>query len=136
MAEFKVQTKGFNDIVNINEEVKKTIKDSGIEDGVASIFVVGSTAGITAIEYEKGVLKDLKEVFEKIAPKDGNYNHEEAWHDGNGFSHIRAGLLKPSLTVPIENGKILIGTWQQIVLIDFDNKPRERTIVVKILKSG
>ena len=134
MASFKVQTKGFNDIIDITDKTEKIVEDSGVDNGIAMIFVVGSTAGITTIEYEKGVVEDLKEIFEKIAPVKGNYYHEEAWHDGNGFSHVRAAILKPSLTVPIESGKLLLGTWQQLVLVDFDNKPRERTIIVKIIK--
>jgi secondary thiamine-phosphate synthase enzyme len=133
MASFKVQTKGFNDIIDITDKTEKIVEDSGVDNGIAMIFVVGSTAGITTIEYEKGVVEDLKEIFEKIAPVKGNYYHEEAWHDGNGFSHVRAAILKPSLTVPIESGKLLLGTWQQVVLVDFDNKPRERKVVVKVV---
>ncbi|MDD5551695.1 MAG: secondary thiamine-phosphate synthase enzyme YjbQ [Candidatus Pacebacteria bacterium] len=129
---FTIKTKGFCDVINITEKVEAVIKKNNIKEGAILIFVLGSTAGICAIEYEEGVIKDLKNVFEKIAPQDGKYNHEEAWHDGNGFSHIRAGLLKPSLTVPIESAKLLLGKWQQIVLVDFDNKPRERKIIVKM----
>jgi len=132
---FTIQTKGFTDIVDITDFVEDFIRKEKIEDGAVLVFVLGSTAGITTIEYEPGVIEDLKNVFEKIAPKDAKYNHEEAWHDGNGFSHVRAGLLKPSLVVPVENGKLLLGTWQQIVLVDFDNMPRERKIVLKSLKS-
>ena len=113
---FTIQTKGFTDIVDITDFVEDFIRKEKIEDGAVLVFVLGSTAGITTIEYEPGVIEDLKNVFEKIAPKDAKYNHEEAWHDGNGFSHVRAGLLKPSLVVPVENGKLLLGTWQQIVL--------------------
>jgi len=132
---FTIQTKGFTDIVDITDFVEDFIRKEKIEDGVVLVFVLGSTAGITTIEYEPGVIEDLKNVFEKIAPKDAKYNHEEAWHDGNGFSHVRAAILKPSLMVPVENGKLLLGTWQQIVLVDFDNKPRERKIILKALKS-
>jgi len=132
---FTIQTKGFTDIVDITDFVEDFIRKEKIEDGAVLVFVLGSTAGITTIEYEPGVIEDLKNVFEKIAPKDAKYNHEEAWHDGNGFSHVRAAILKPFLMVPVENGKLLLGTWQQIVLVDFDNTPRERKIVLKSLKS-
>ena len=133
---FTVKTKGLCDIINITERIEEAVKKSKIKEGAVLVFVAGSTAGITAIEYEKGVIDDLKNVFEKIAPKDADYNHEKAWHDGNGFSHVRAGLLKPSLTLPVESGKLLLGTWQQIVLIDFDSKPRERKIIIKVLKEN
>lgn len=130
---FTLKTKGFCDIINITEIVNDFIKKRNFRNGAVLIFVPGSTAGITTIEYEQGVIGDLKELFEKVAPQNANYKHEEAWHDGNGFSHVRSALLKPSLVVPIENGNLLLGTWQQIVLIDFDNKPRERKIILKFL---
>lgn len=135
MAEFRVKTKGFNDVINITDRVENIVEESGVDNGICLIFVAGSTAGISAIEYEKGVIDDLKELFEKIAPRKGSYHHEKAWHDGNGYAHARAGLLNPSLTVPIENGKLLLGQWQQIVLIDFDNKERERTVIIKVAKT-
>jgi secondary thiamine-phosphate synthase enzyme len=133
MPKIILQTEGFNDIIDITEKVEETIKKSKIEDGIVAIFVVGSTAAITTIEYEPGLIEDIREALEKIAPMKGKYKHEEAWHDGNGYAHIRASLMKPSLSVPIENGKLCLGRWQQIVLIDFDNRPRERIVIVKAL---
>lgn len=135
MPSFKVSTNGFNDIIDITKKVEKIVEESRAGDGIVLVFVTGSTAGITIIEYEKGVIEDLKNIFEKIVPQKAKYSHEEAWQNGNGFSHVRAGILGPSLTVPIENGKILLGIWQRIVLIDFDAKPRERKVIVKIIKS-
>lgn len=132
---FKIhrKTKGFSDVQNLSEEAHTLLVKSGIRNGQATFFVVGSTAGITAVEFEPGLVQDLKELFEKLIPKNENYHHEQAWHDGNGFSHIRASLLKPSLTVPIMDGQMTLGTWQQVVLIDFDNTPREREIILQIL---
>lgn len=135
MPQINVSTKGFNDVIDITDEVTKIVKDSKIKDGVAVIFIPGSTATITTIEYEPGLIQDIKEALEKIAPMKGDYKHEEAWHDGNGYAHIRATLMKPSISVPIENGELILGTWQQIVLIDFDNRSRERKIIVKIIKT-
>jgi len=134
MPEINVFTKGFNDIVDITDEVAKIVKNSDIKDGIVTLFVVGSTATVTTIEYEPGLVEDIKNALEKIAPMGGVYRHEEAWHDGNGYAHIRASLMKPSITIPIENGRLLLGTWQQIILIDFDNRPRNRKIIVKLLK--
>lgn len=135
MSSFRIQTKGFNDIVNITKKVNDIVKASGIKEGIVLIFMPGSTAGITTIEYEEGVIKDLKNFFEKIVPQNEKYYHEKAWHDGNGFSHIRSAILKPFLVVPIEDNNLALGTWQQIVLIDFDNKPRQRKIYLKFLAS-
>ena len=109
------------------------LEKSGVRDGQATFFVVGSTAGITTVEHEPGLVKDLKELFEKIAPEQNRYHHEQTWHDGNGFSHVRASLLKPSLTVPVVKGQMTLGTWQQVILVDFDNTPREREVVLQIL---
>jgi secondary thiamine-phosphate synthase enzyme len=133
---FKIKTKGFNDVINITQKISQIVEDSKIDNGIVSVFVLGSTAGITAIEYEKGVIEDLKEAFERIAPQEAKYNHEAAWQDGNGYAHVRAALLKPSLIIPIENGKMLLGRWQQIVLIDFDNKEREREIIINIVNAN
>jgi len=134
--EFQVNTNGFSDIIDITEKVQEKVKASKTKDGIALVFVLGSTAGIASIEYEEGAIEDFKEVFEKIAPSKGSYCHEKDWHDSNGFSHVRAGLLKPSLTLPVEDGKILLGKWQRIVLVDFDNKKRERTVMVKAVKTN
>lgn len=127
------RTKGFSDIHNLTNEARVFLEKSGIRNGQATLFVAGSTAGITTVEYEPGLVKDLKELFDKIAPENGNYHHEQTWHDGNGFSHVRASLLKPSLTIPIMDGQLTLGTWQQVVLIDFDNTSREREVVLQFL---
>jgi len=128
-----INTNGFCDIINITPPVLSILKQSLITNGLITIFCPGSTGSITTIEYESGVLQDLKEALERIAPSDIPYKHDERWGDGNGFSHVRAALMKPSLTVPLVNGKLTLGTWQQIVFIDFDNRGRHREIVVQIV---
>ena len=132
---FNISTKGFTDIIDITPRVSKIVKESKIKDGICLIFVAHSTCAITTIEYEEGAMKDLKRSLEIIAPMNTNYEHCKKWGDCNGYAHIRAALMKPSLVVPVENGKLVLGTWQQIVLIDFDNRPREREIIVKVIKS-
>jgi len=132
--DFTIKTKGHNDVIDITDNVVEIVSQSKIKDGLALIFVVGSTAGLTTIEYEPNLVKDLKDFFEKILPENAHYAHDSTWGDANGYAHIRASLLKPNLSVPIENGQLVLGTWQQIVLVDFDNRPRERKIVVKIVK--
>lgn len=129
----RVKTEGFCDIHNLTPEAQSKIAETGIQNGQAIFFVAGSTAGLTTVEYEPGLVKDLQELFEKIAPRDKYYHHEEAWHDGNGFAHVRSSLLKPSLTVPVVEGKPALGTWQQVVLIDFDNRPRNREVILQIM---
>ena len=126
-----IDTKGNCDIINITELVEKEVENSKIKDGICTIFVKGSTAAISTIEYEEGLLKDFKNFMDKILPK-GNYEHNKAWNDENGHSHLRSTLLKTSLQVPIINGKLFLGTWQQIVLIDFDTRPRRREIAISI----
>jgi secondary thiamine-phosphate synthase enzyme len=128
-----ISTKGNNDIIDITSQVKDIIQSCGLKDGQVTIFCPSSTSGVTTIEYEPGVLHDLQNIFDEIAPRDRQYLHDEAWHDGNGHSHIRAALLKPSLTVPVSGGRMTLGTWQQIVFIDFDNRPRKREIIVQAL---
>jgi len=125
-------TKGFNDIVDITPDVKKIIKESGIDDGICLIFLAGSTGAITTIEYEGGVVSDLLRALDVLAPVSDDYAHNKRWGDGNGYAHVRSALIKPSFTVPIENGKPVLGKWQQIIFIDFDNKPRDRELIVKI----
>jgi secondary thiamine-phosphate synthase enzyme len=98
-----------------------------------TVFVPGSTAGITNIEYEPGLLKDLPDFLEKILPSNQSYEHDNTWHDGNGYAHLRSALLKPSMTIPFADGKLLLGTWQQIILLDFDNRPRQRTVVIQLI---
>jgi secondary thiamine-phosphate synthase enzyme len=133
---FRLQTQGDDHILDVTERVQEILSKHGFDEGQALVFVSGSTAGITTIEYEPGLLEDIPAAFEKIAPKGAAYRHEEAWHDGNGHSHVRASLLGPSLTVPFRKGKLLLGTWQQIVVIDFDNRPRQRDVVVQLTGTG
>ena len=120
------------DIRDVSQQLEAVLSRSGIEDGVLHAFVVGSTGSITTIEYEPGVVEDLKAAIERLAPKGAYYAHEEAWHDGNGHSHVQAALLGPSLSVPIRNGRLKLGTWQQVVVINHDNRARERAIEVTI----
>ena len=129
---FKVESKGRTDLIDITDEVGEILRGSKLNEGNILVFVPGSTAGITTIEYEPGLLRDYPEFFEKIAPSDKNYHHDDTWHDGNGFSHVRAALQGASFTVPFQGGRMLLGTWQQIILVDFDNRPRTRTIIVQL----
>ena len=128
-----LSTKGFSDIIDMTPHVEKVLERSGIKNGLVTVFCPGSTGGITTIEYESGVLKDLQKAIEKIVPSDIPYEHDRRWGDGNGFSHVRAALMKPSLSIPIIKGKLTLGTWQQIVFIDFDNRKRNRNILVQII---
>ena len=130
---FEIDTKGFTDIKDITSIVGEILKESNVKEGVAVISVPGSTASITTIEYEPGLLRDLPEILEKVAPQSREYFHNETWHDGNGFAHIRASIMGPSLSIPIHNGDLVLGTWQQIVLVDFDNRSRRRNVVVQIV---
>ncbi|MEN8244502.1 MAG: secondary thiamine-phosphate synthase enzyme YjbQ [Thermodesulfobacteriota bacterium] len=120
------------DIKDITGQLETILSRSGIENGILHAFVVGSTGSITTIEYESGVVEDLKEAIEKLAPVGAFYAHEEAWHDGNGHSHVQAALLGPSLSVPVRAGRLRLGTWQQVVVINHDNRARERAIEVTI----
>ena len=127
-----IKTKGFTDILDITDAVVSVLEESKIASGILHAFVTGSTAVLTTIEYEDGAILDLKDAFDRIAPMDIDYSHNERWGDGNGFSHIRASLLGPSLSVPIRNGSLQLGAWQQVVLVDFDNRSRERTVVISV----
>ncbi|MBN2095495.1 MAG: YjbQ family protein [Candidatus Aenigmarchaeota archaeon] len=131
----RFSTKGFNDIVDITDEVKKCVKEAGVKDGLCLIFLAGSTGALTTIEYEGGVVSDLLRALEVLAPMNDDYAHNRKWGDGNGFSHVRSALVKPSFTVPIEDGRPVLGKWQQIVFIDFDNKPRDRELILKVISS-
>lgn len=128
-----INTKGFTDTIDITYEVAKIVEQSGIENGLVTIYCRGSTGTITTIEFESGVIKDLQRALEKIAPSNVPYEHDKRWGDGNGFSHVRAALMKPSLSIPLIQQKLILGTWQQIVLIDFDNRARHREIFVQII---
>jgi len=129
----RMQTAGDGDVIDVTDSVAELVRQSGMRNGIVTVFVPGSTAGLTTVEYEPGLVKDLGELFEKIAPKGRNYHHDMRWGDGNGYSHVRASLLGPSLTVPFAGGAMTLGTWQQIVLIDMDNRPRTREIVVQVM---
>jgi secondary thiamine-phosphate synthase enzyme len=131
--QFKISTQGNSEVVDITEQVAGKIRDSALKDGIATIFVSGSTASITTTEYEPGLRKDIPEMLERIAPKDKRYHHDDTWGDGNGHAHVRASFLGPTLVIPFSNGKLLLGTWQQIILIDFDNRPRYRNIIVQLI---
>lgn len=133
---FSISTKGFNDIIDVTDKVAQIVEKTRIKDGICLISCPGSTCGITTIEYEPGLIEDLKRVLEKLIPMSKNYEHCKKWGDCNGYAHIRSALLKPFLTVPIEEGKLLLGTWQQIAFIDFDNRPRNREIILKVIKSS
>jgi secondary thiamine-phosphate synthase enzyme len=132
---FSIRTKGFNDIIDITDKVAEMVAKSKIKDGICLISCPGATVGITTIEYDPNLLEDFKEFLEKIVPSNRSYRHDETWGDKNAHSHLRSALIKPFLTVPIEDGKLILGTWQQIVLIDFDNRPREREIIIKIMRT-
>jgi secondary thiamine-phosphate synthase enzyme len=129
---FKINTKGNSEIIDITDKVSDEIERSCVVEGNALIFVGGSTAGITTIEFEPGLRKDYPEFFEKLIPSNKTYHHDNTWHDGNGHSHIRASLQGSSFTVPFINKRMMLGTWQQIVLIDFDNRSRNREIIVQL----
>ena len=128
-----LSTKGFSDILDITHHIDAMIDRSRIENGLVTVFCPGSTGAVTTIEYESGVLRDLQRAIEKIAPSDIPYEHDRRWGDGNGFSHVRAALMKPSLSIPMVKGRLALGTWQQIVFIDFDNRRRERNILVQVI---
>lgn len=125
-------TTGDTDVIDITGGVAELVSASGIRNGQALLFVPGSTAALTTIEYESGAVHDLKEAIESVAPEGRHYLHDARWGDGNGYAHVRAALLGPSLTVPVADGRLMLGTWQQIVLLDFDNRPRKRRVVVQL----
>ena len=130
---FSLNTKGFSDIIDITSQVLEAVDRSGIEDGLVTVFCPGSTGAITSIEYESGVLSDLQKAIERLIPSNISYEHDRRWGDGNGFSHVRAAFMKPSLTIPFIRRSLTLGTWQQIVFIDFDNRSRHREILVHVL---
>ena len=124
------------DVFDITGRAREKVSESGIRNGQALAFVPGSTAALTTIEYERGAIQDLVDAIERIAPQSLNYRHDERWGDGNGYAHVRAALLGPSLTVPVVAGQLALGTWQQMVLVDFDNRPRKRRIMIQISGAG
>jgi len=132
-GEVNIETNGDVDIVDITSDVQDVISKSKIKDGIVCVFVPGSTGSITSIEYEPGLMKDFPRILEKIAPKGIHYDHHKTWHDDNGHSHVRASLMGPSTTFPIRNGKLIHGTWQQLVFVELDTGPRNRNIIVQIV---
>ena len=131
--EYSIKTSGEKDIVDVTELAARTIKDCRLQSGIITLFVVGSTAAITTIEYEPGLKKDFAKALDNIVPKGLSYEHDKTWHDGNGHSHIRSSLIGPSLTIPFIKGHLSLGIWQQIILIELDTRPRERKIVMQII---
>ena len=128
-----LQTKGNCDIIDITPQVEQQLAGAGINSGMATVFVVGSTAGISTIEFESGLLSDFKSMWERTVPQNVSYEHDRRWGDGNGYSHIRASLLGASLVVPFNDKRLTLGTWQQIVLVDFDNRPRSRQVILQMI---
>lgn len=129
----ELETRAGADMHDITDRVAAVVEDSGLRDGTATVFCPSSTSALTTIEYENGALADLERLFDEIVDPSRTYRHNERWHDGNGHSHVRAALLGPSLTMPFVNGRLTLGTWQQILYVDFDNKPRHRQLVVQII---
>ena len=129
----QIKTKGENDIIDITPQAVAAIGEAKIQDGIITVFIPGSTAALTTIEYEPGLKYDFPAMLSRIVPKTIEYQHDNTWHDGNGHSHVRASLLGPSLTVPVRNSSLTLGTWQQIVLIEMDTRPRHRSIVIQII---
>ena len=129
----KIQSKGESDIIDLNDMISEKITESGISNGIVTVFVAGSTGALTTIEYEPGLLKDFPDMLSRIAPNEINYEHEERWHDGNGRSHVKASLVGPSLTIPFKDGSLLLGTWQQIVFVELDTRGRSRNIILQII---
>lgn len=124
-------TKGFNDIIDLTRDIELFVEEENLAEGQLLVFINGATAAITTIEYEQGLLKDIPDALEKIAPMNAKYRHNDTWHDGNGYAHVRASLMNPMIILPVFNNILIRGTWQQIVLIDFDNRSRNRTITLQ-----
>lgn len=129
----QLSTRGNSDVHDMTGQVAQAVAQSGLKDGIVTVFCPSSTSALTTIEYESGVVGDLKRMFEEIIPQNRPYAHDAAWGDGNGHSHVRAALLKPSLTIPFVSGRLTLGTWQQIIYVDFDNRPRRRELVVQVM---
>lgn len=128
-----LQSKGDCDIIDVTSQVARSVEESGIDSGIVTLFVIGSTAGVTTIECEPNLLSDFRNMWDRITPRNIPYEHNKAWGDGNGHSHVRASMLGPSLAIPFVNKRLTVGTWQQIVLVDFDNRPRSRKLIIQIL---
>lgn len=132
-SSIELSTQGFCDCKDITPVLRERLRESGVEHGLLTVIISGSTGAVTTIEYESGVISDLKEALDAIAPVDKHYKHNLRWGDGNGFSHVRAALMKPSLSIPVVDGSLCLGTWQQVVFLDFDNRARQRSLVVQIM---
>jgi secondary thiamine-phosphate synthase enzyme len=131
--EIRFSTKGFCDIIDITDAIREKINASGINSGTVTVFTPSATSGLTTIEYEPGLLQDLPEFFEKVLPSNVPYKHDQTWHDGNGFAHMRSALIGPDITIPFTDGHLHLGTWQQVVFLDFDNRKRDRRLVLQII---
>ena len=129
----QIETRGENDVVNITGQTSKALEESKLQDGIVTVFISGSTAAITTIEYEPGLKQDFPRMLSRIVPKNIEYQHDNTWHDGNGHSHIKASLIGPSMTIPFKDGNLMLGTWQQIVLLETDIRPRQRKIILQII---
>jgi secondary thiamine-phosphate synthase enzyme len=129
----RLRTQGETDLIDITDDVGSCVRESGVSSGIVTVFIPGSTAGVSTIEYESGAVMDFREAIERIAPSNIHYHHDARWGDGNGYSHVRAALEGASLTVPFSSSELLLGTWQQIIVIDFDNRPRTRDVILQII---
>lgn len=129
----QLHSEGEGDIIDLTTQLSNIVKDSEIKNGTVTIFVSGSTAAVTTIEYEPGLVHDFPEMLSRIAPRDIEYKHDNTWHDGNGHSHVRSSLIGPSITIPIVQGKLTLGTWQQVVLLEMDTRSRTRTVILQIM---
>ena len=131
--QLSIHTRGEGDILDVTSKVAEAVVETKLRNGIVTVFVPGSTGALTTIEYEPGLLKDLPDMLERIAPKNLVYEHEKRWHDGNGHSHVRASLIGPSLTVPFANGRLTLGTWQQIIFMELDVRSRARNLILQII---
>jgi len=129
----EIQTKGHSDILDLTPRVAEILAQSKLKDGIVAVFVTGSTAGVTTIEYEPNLVADFNEMFQKLSPEGVSYHHDNTWGDANGYAHVRASLLGASLVVPFNAGKLALGTWQQVALVDYDERPRQRKVVVQVM---
>lgn len=132
-ASIELSTRGNGDVIDITAEVERAVRSSGLSDGIVTVFCPSSTSAVTTLEFESGAVRDLQRLFDEIAAPDRPYAHNQRWGDGNGHSHVRAALLGPSLTVPFVGGRLTLGTWQQIIYVDFDNRARQRRLVVQLI---
>ena len=131
--QLELKTKGAGDLVDISDSIQDALSQSGLNQGTVTVFVIGSTAAITSFEYEPGLIADMKELYEKVAPSDRSYAHDETWGDANGFIHVRAALQVPSMVIPFKDAQLILGTWQQIVLSEFDTRPRQRQVILQFI---